>query len=79
MFIYACVCIGCVYTCIDVYIYVCVLAVLGLGCYSCFSVAVASRGYSLVAGRKLLIAAASLVVEHSLWSVQASVVGAPGL
>ena len=36
-------------------------AVLGLCCFMGFSLAVASRGYSLVAGLGLLIAVASLV------------------
>ena len=54
------------------------LVVLGLCICTGFSLAVASGGYSLVAVHKLLVAAASLVVEHSLWSVQASVVGVPG-
>ena len=46
-----------------------ILAVLGLCCCS---------GYSLVAVCRFLIAVASLVVEHGLWSVWASVVVAHG-
>ena len=48
------------------YMYVCVLAVLGLGCYLGFSVAVVSRGYSLVAVRGLLTVVASLVSDYRL-------------
>ena len=51
---------------ICVYIYVRVLPVLGLGCYLGFSVAVVSRGYSLVAVRVLLTVVASLVSEYRL-------------
>ena len=43
-----------------------------------FSLAKASRGYSLVAVPRLLTAVASRVVEHRLQGVQASVAGAPG-
>ena len=42
------------------------LAVLDLCCYAGFSLVVESRGYSLVAVHELLIAVASLVVEHGL-------------
>ena len=38
-----------------------------------------ARGYSLVAGHELLIAVASLVGEHGLYGMQASVVVAHGL
>ena len=48
---------------------------LGLWCHSGFSLVVESRGYSLVAVRGLLTAAASLVSEHG---TQASVVTAHG-
>ena len=40
---------------------------LGLHCCSGFSLVAASGGYSLVAVCGLLIAVASLVVEHRLW------------
>ena len=36
-------------------------------------------GASLVEGHMLLLAVASLVAEHQLWSVGASVVSVPGL
>ena len=42
------------------------LAVLGLSCCVGFSLVVASGGYSLLAVCGLLIAVASLVVEHRL-------------
>ena len=42
------------------------LAVLGLCCCAGFSLAVMSRSYSLVAVRRLLIAVASLAVDHAL-------------
>ena len=42
------------------------LVVLGLPCCVGFSLAVASGGYSLVAVHGLLIAVASLAVEHRL-------------
>ena len=42
------------------------LAVLGLHCYMSFSLVVETGGYSLVAVRQLLTAAASLVAEHRL-------------
>ena len=48
---------------------------LGLHCCSGFSLAAVSRGYSLVVELRLLIAVASLVVEHRLKGVGASVVG----
>ena len=38
------------------------------------SLVVASRGYSLVVAHRLLIAVASRVAEHRLWSMWASVV-----
>ena len=42
------------------------LAALGLRCCMGFSIVAASRGYSLVAMCRLLIAVASLVAEHGL-------------
>ena len=50
------------------------LTVLSL--YHCtgFSLVADSRGYILVAERELLLAVASLVVEHGLWGTWASVV-----
>ena len=48
---------------------------LGLHCCSGFSLDAVSRGYSLVVELRLLIAVASLVVEHRLKGVGASVVG----
>ena len=50
------------------------LIVLGLHCCQGFSLVADSGGDSLVAVRRLLIAVASLVVEHRLWGMQASVV-----
>ena len=47
------------------------LAVLGLCCCAGFSLAAASRGYSLVVAQGLLVAVVSPVVEHRLYSVQA--------
>jgi len=44
-----------------------------------FSLIVVNGGYSPVVELGLLIAVASLVVEHGLKSVRASVVEAPGL
>ena len=38
------------------------------------SLVVGSRGYSLAAVSGLLIAGASLIVEHGLWGARASVV-----
>ena len=55
------------------------LAMLGLRCFTGFSLFVASRGYSLVAVHRLLIAVASLVAEHGFGGGRASVVAAPGL
>ena len=48
-------------------------------CFWLLWVFIAVRGFSLVAVCGLLIATASLVVEHGLQGVQASVVAAPGL
>ena len=44
-----------------------------------FSLVSGSRGYSLVSVHGLLIAVASLVVEHVLWVTRALVVVAHGL
>ena len=44
-----------------------------------FSLLSASSGYSLIVLLGLLIAVASLVAEHGLQGVQASVVGSHGL
>ena len=49
-----------------IYNFIYLLAVLGLHCCTGFSLAVASRGYSLVAMSELLIAVASLVAKHRL-------------
>ena len=54
------------------------LAVLDLRCCAGFSFIVSSRGYSLVMVHGLLIAVASLVVNHGLKSLWASVDVAPG-
>ena len=55
------------------------LAVLGLHCRESFSLVAASGGYSQVGRHGLLAAAASLIVEHRLWSTRASAVVACGL
>ena len=55
------------------------MAVLGLLCWVGFSPAVASVFYSLVAMHRLLTGVASLVVEHGLWGVWASVAETQGL
>ena len=55
------------------------LAVLGLCCCMGFSLLSASSGYSLVMLLRLPIAVASLVAEHGLQGVQASVVTSHGL
>ena len=52
---------------------------LGLHCCSGFSLIAESRGYSLGAMCGLLIAVASLVVEHRLYGTSASVAAVPGL
>jgi len=54
------------------------LAVLGLCCYTVFSLVAASRAHSLVAVCGLFIAVVSLV-EQRLKGALASVVVAPGL
>ena len=51
-----------------------VLAGLGLRCCAGFSLVLESRGYSLPAILRLLVAVASLVAEHGLWVTWASVV-----
>ena len=55
------------------------LAVLGLCCCLGFSPVMASGVHCLVVVCKLVIVVASVVVEHRLWSVWASVVSARGL
>jgi len=50
--------------------------VLGLCCFTGFSLDVVSGAYSLVAVHALLIAVASSVVEHRLQGAQASVAAA---
>ena len=55
------------------------LAVLGLYAVHSLSVAVESRGYSLLMLHRLLIVVASLVSEHRLYLSWVSVVVAPGL
>ena len=52
---------------------------LGLHCYTGFSLVAAGRGYSLLAVHGLLTAAASLVAECRLQDTQASVIAVPGL
>ena len=49
-----------------------IVAELGLSCCACVSPVAGSGGYSRVAVRGLLVAEASLVVEHRLQGVQAS-------
>ena len=54
------------------------LAVLGLHCCAVFSLVSASRGYSLIVACGLLVAVASLVVEHCLqdtWAQQLQFLG----
>ena len=63
----------------DFIIYLLFLAVLDLRCYMWLSLVAASRGYSLVVVRGLLIVVASLVVEHRLYGAWPSIVVAPGL
>ena len=55
------------------------LSVLALHCCTGFSLVAAIRGYSLVAGHRLLTAAASLVAEHGPSGAPASAVAAWGL
>ena len=54
------------------------LVVLGLCCCVGFSLVAANGGYSLVVMCGLLIVVASLVVEHGLQGMQASVDVLPG-
>ena len=61
------------------FIYLCILAVLGLRCCVGFSRVAASKGYSLVATHGLLIVVASLVWGAQALDKQASVVAAHGL
>ena len=61
------------------YMFVYFFAALGLCYYPGFSLAVKSRGYTLVVVLGLLVVVASLVVEHRLQGSQASVVGISGL
>ena len=55
------------------------MAVLGLHCCLGFSLVLVNKGYSLFVVCGLLIAEASLVMEHRLLGTRASVVVAPGL
>ena len=55
------------------------MTVLGLHCCTGFTLVAASRGYSLVAVCRLLIAVVSPVAEQGLQSSWASVVAARGL
>ena len=52
---------------------------LGLYCYTGFSLVAGIRGYLLVVVCRLLIAVASLVVEHEVSGMQASAVVVPVL
>jgi hypothetical protein len=49
---------------LKLYLYIYILAVLGLYCCVGFSVVAANGGYSPVAVHRLLFIVASLVVEH---------------
>ena len=62
-----------------IYVFNLFLAVLGLCCCIGFSLFVVSRDYPLAAVHRLLIAVASLIVEHSFWGMGASVSVAHGL
>ena len=55
------------------------LAVLGLHCYTGFSLVATSGGYSLAMMPGLLIVVASLISEYRLQSARASVLVARGL
>ena len=55
------------------------LAVLGLCCCLDFSLVARNRASSLGVVHRLLIAVASLVAEHGLEDIHASVVVSPGL
>ena len=61
------------------FVYLLTFAVLGLCRLEGFSLAVVSRGYSLVVTCRILIAVTSLVVGHGLQGVWASAVVTPGL
>ena len=54
------------------------LAVMGVCCYTGFSLAEVGGSYSLVAVHRLLIAMASLVAEHTLEGVWTQCLGLPG-
>ena len=63
-----------------IFIYLFIFGCAGSSFAVCrLSLVVASRGYSLVAVRGLLIAVASVVAEQRLYSAQASPVAAHGL
>ena len=55
------------------------MALLGLHCRAGFSLVVATGGYSAVVGLRLLIAVASLVLEHGLSSSMARGIFQPGI
>ena len=55
------------------------VALLGLHCRAGFSLVVATGGYSAVVGLRLLIAVASLVLEHGLSSSMARGIFQPGI
>ena len=55
------------------------MTLLGLRCCVTFSLVVANEDYCLVVALGLLVAVASLVAEHRLWGMQASVAAALGL
>ena len=55
------------------------MAAAALCCCAGFSLGVVGGGCSLVAVPGLLIVVASLVAEHSLWGMRASVAAPPGL
>ena len=55
------------------------MALLGLHCHAGFSLVVATGGYSAVVGLRLLIAVASLVLEHGLSSSMARGIFQPGI
>ena len=61
-----------IYSCVCFWLCWIIVAACGL------SLVAASRGYSLVATHRLLIAVASLVVEHRVWGPQTSGVVARG-
>ena len=59
----------------SLFMYLCIyLAVLGLHWLMHFSLILVSRGCSPTAVHSLLIVAASLVMDHRLWGIQASVI-----